>query len=279
MISESNYILKKEVDWSLFTAGVTIPIENQVVFGQIFNRYLRKGEKKPVKLIFNNKTYDAHVTNVNYSEKFNRRSEVLQLRYNRNSDFANDLRNYFNKTYNYIVQEKNNLPKKAKVRLPDEYKDYLVFYTTIYDDTYLCEPILSQDFMSYNSSLKETQEENYEQILNNITDDTATIYTAQRIQKVRKLNQMIITNLKMLYNYRCQICGRNVGEEYSAIISEAHHIDYFVKSYNNDADNIIILCPNHHRIIHSVNPLFNRVNKEYNFNNGTILKLVLNKHL
>lgn len=30
-----NYVYKKEVDWSLLMEGLTLPVDNQVVFGQI----------------------------------------------------------------------------------------------------------------------------------------------------------------------------------------------------------------------------------------------------
>ena len=53
--------------------------------------------------------------------------------------------------------------------------------------------------------------------------------------------------MKQLYKNRCQICGTVIklkdGKEYS----EAHHIKPLGKHNGPDsADNIIILCPNHH---------------------------------
>ena len=60
---------------------------------------------------------------------------------------------------------------------------------------------------------------------------------------------------------------------------EAHHIEYFSKSFNNDDSNQIIVCPNHHSIIHEVNPIFDRVNKLFRFANGYEENVLLNKHL
>lgn len=48
------------------------------------------------------------------------------------------------------------------------------------------------------------------------------------------------------------------GEEFGSHIAEVHHIDYFVLRLNNDANNQLIVCPNHHSIIHDTNPIFNR---------------------
>ncbi len=45
MISE-NYVYKKEVDWSLLQEGLTLPIDNQIVFGQIMGRFLKEESLK-----------------------------------------------------------------------------------------------------------------------------------------------------------------------------------------------------------------------------------------
>ncbi len=89
-----------------------------------------------------------------------------------------------------------------------------------------------------------------------IIDESATIFASERIVKIRKLNKKIGDNLKLLYNYRCQICGRQIGEEYGSHIVEAHHIDYFVQSLNNDSQNQLIVCPNHHSIIFMIPILY-----------------------
>ena len=62
-------------------------------------------------------------------------------------------------------------------------------------------------------------------------------------------------------------------------VVEAHHIDYFITSLNNDADNQMIVCPNHHSIIHDVNPRYDRKHKLFIYDNGAEQRLVLNYHL
>jgi predicted restriction endonuclease len=91
-----------------------------------------------------------------------------------------------------------------------------------------------------------------------IQDPGAKILENEHIVKIRKLNKKIADNLKLLYKYRCQICGRLIGEEYGSHIVESHHIDYFVSSLNNDASNQLVVCPNHHGIIHDTDPIFDR---------------------
>ena len=76
----NEYVYKQEINWSLLTEGITLPVENQVVFGRIMNRYLTKGEQKPIKIFLNGKSYDAKVVNVNFDKKFNRKTDVIQIR-------------------------------------------------------------------------------------------------------------------------------------------------------------------------------------------------------
>ena len=51
------------------------------------------------------------------------------------------------------------------------------------------------------------------------------------------------------------------------------------RQVNNNANNIMILCPNHHGIIHDQNPRFDRKCKMYHYPNGYKEGLRLNLHL
>ena len=58
-----------------------------------------------------------------------------------------------------------------------------------------------------------------------VEDTSSTILETERIVKIRKLNKKIGDNLKLLYGYRCQICGQLIGEEYgSHIVLSLIHI-------------------------------------------------------
>ena len=70
-----------------------------------------------------------------------------------------------------------------------------------------------------------------------------------------------------------------IDGEYGDSVVEAHHIDYFTRSQNNDSTNIIIISPNYHRIIHKNNPKFNRKKFQFEFANGEVLRLKLYEHL
>ena len=191
---------------------------------------------------------------------------MVQIRYSGNSDIANALRGCFNRSYAYIKRIKDMRAKGSKnhVPLPDEMKEYLAIYTTEYDDSYILEPIVASDL---------------ESIDYDVTDPNAGFAENERLTRIRKLNRKIGENLKILYNYRCQICGKTIGEEYGSHIAEAHHIDSYVNSLNNDSNNQMVVCPNHHSIIHDANPRFDRKRMMYLYPNGVEQRIVVNLHL
>jgi predicted restriction endonuclease len=124
---------------------------------------------------------------------------------------------------------------------------------------------------------KEINEFDLEQIL--AMHDTPSFLKIEKTIKIRKLDRKIIDRLKQIYHYRCQICGQYIGEKYDAEIIHSHHIDYFSTSLNNNANNILIVCPNHHGIIHTTNPQFDRNTKQFIYPNGYKEDLELNVHL
>ncbi|NCD03810.1 MAG: HNH endonuclease [Clostridia bacterium] len=276
-----DYVYKKEVDWSLFNWGMTLPVDNQVVFGTKMNRFLQRGESKEITLYLDGKSYRARIINVNFNSKFNRKKDTLQIRYGK--EFSMVLQGYFSKSYQYILNL-HNLKKKNEDRtqivLPEEYKEYLAIYTTEDDDSYVLETIFAADMTELKIAMSGKQERQIETAFNYETEDeNAGINITDRTIKIRKLNRKIGDNLKLLYGYRCQICGRLIGEEYDSHVCEAHHIDYFVNSLNNDSSNQLIVCPNHHSIIHDKNPEFDRKRLLYIYQNGKEERLMLNQHL
>ena len=76
-----NYVYKKEVDWSLLMEGFTLPVDNQVVFGQIMGRFLNRGERKQIKVYLDGKSYSAVIYNVNFDSRHNRKKDTYQIRY------------------------------------------------------------------------------------------------------------------------------------------------------------------------------------------------------
>ena len=112
-----------------------------------------------------------------------------------------------------------------------------------------------------------------------MADKTASVVQKELLVKYRKIDRSIIRMLKEFYGYRDEISGEKIGGHYGDSVVEAHHIDYFTRSQNNDSTNIIIISPNYHRIIHKNNPHFNRKKFQFEFSNGEVLRLKLYDHL
>lgn len=121
-------------------------------------------------------------------------------------------------------------------------------------------------------------EQELENIIN-FKDDTADIKIKTSTNRVRVYNKNIIIQLKKLYKGKCQICNSLPLNIEGINICEAHHIEYFSNSSNNDSGNIIIICPNHHRLIHKFNPKFDKEKLEFIYPDGTKEKIKLNLHL
>ncbi|MDW5300715.1 MAG: HNH endonuclease signature motif containing protein [Sedimentibacter sp.] len=286
MKTYGDYVFKKEVDKSLLTEGFNIPLDYQVVFKRNLGNFLKRGESKEITLYINERSYKAQIKNQKYDDKLYNRKDIVQVRYNKTSDIANEFRRIFNKSFQYIniQRQQKELMKdfnqKIHIKLPEDIKEYLLIYTTEYEDTYFLDSIVADDISAINQYEYNQPERVYEESFNyDVTDKYATIVLDERLVKIKKYNSSIGKNLKTLYDYRCQICGKKIGEDYDAQIIEAHHISPFVKSLNNDMKNIMIVCPNHHSIIHDVNPNFNKTKKIFTYSNGFVEGLKLNFHL
>jgi 5-methylcytosine-specific restriction protein A len=53
MDSDETYVYKSEVNWSLLTEGLTLLVENQVVFARNMGHFLHRGEAKAITLYLN----------------------------------------------------------------------------------------------------------------------------------------------------------------------------------------------------------------------------------
>jgi len=282
MESHESYVYKAEVNWSLLTEGLTLPVENQVIFSRNMGNFLHRGEAKAITLYLNGKGYRAKIRNVNFDSRFKRKNDTLQIRYPRNGELSQALKACFFKSYNFLKAQREIRPNgnRSMIKLPDGDKEYLAIYTTQYEDSYIIETIEADDIISVKKAVQNQSELLMETKFNyDFEDKNAAILEDEKIVKIRKLNRKIGDNLKLLYGYRCQICEQYVGAEYGAKVVEAHHIEYFVESLNNDASNQLIVCPNHHSIIHEVNPVFIRKKLIYVYPNGIQEGLRLNKHL
>ena len=277
------YVYKKEVDWSLLHQGLSIPLDIQVIFRNNIKGFISRGESKDIYIMLDGVSYKVKLVNQKFNElKYPNHKDILQIRYNPSSELANKLRIIFSYTYSYLCEQRSALQdgQKRYFKIDKDKKEFLAIYTTEYPDTYIAECITQTEASEAKKLLLLESEQNYETSVNYPdTDPTATIERIQQLAKIRKLNRAIGDALKMLYDYKCQICGDDFGRRFDVHIVEAHHIDPFVTSLNNDAANQIIICPNHHKVIHRAEPVFDKGRMLFVYRNGVEERLVLNSHL
>ncbi len=270
-------IFEKIVDKSALSDGITIPLAYHEALYAHLNRRLQRGESMPVQLRMNGTVYTVQLKNQSFDAQKYNRSDILQIRYSRKSPIAGTLRTVFSQTREKVDLNTAARMSGERIILPAKEQEYIMIYAAQGQPGLLLEPVTAGDLSQEMDQLHVLPEMMIEEMLS--ADENAGIDEKVRLTKVRRMNRAIGDALKALYGYRCQICGAFIGESYGAQVIRAHHIDYFSRSMNNDASNIMIVCPNHHAVIHDRNPEFNVRNKTYRYPNGFVEGLVLNQHL
>ena len=276
-VTENCFIMQKLVDKSVLYDGFTIPMEFVNLFFDKVGIRLEHGETCEIKVSVNGRYCPVNFTSINFDRaKFPGHDDLVQVRYNRNSTFAVQLRETFSST-NELWNEWSHTPHSPRSRMPipEGKKEYLVLYATPVKGELFAECITAEEYRSGMQAVKALPETQFE----NITDVTAGIIEKPGVVKLRHVANGIGNSLKAVYGYRCQVCGEYIGEKYGSQLIHAHHIDYFTRSLNNDSQNIMILCPNHHGIIHDVNPVFERKRLCFVYKNGYTEALAINNHL
>ena len=143
---------------------------------------------------------------------------------------------------------------------------------------FVWEPVFEDVIKQSKEEIVQMTEEEYESFVER-QDPTATVVRKSIMQNVRELDRSIGESLKMIYGYRCQMTGEYVGEQHGVSCVDAHHILPFVESLDNSTDNLMILSPNYHRIVHKAKPHFNRKSLSFEYPNGLNEKVKLNLHL
>ena len=281
---DGRFIMQKTVDWSLLNDGMTIPVSACALLKAWDESILIHGAGKDIKVLVDGELYDAKLKNQNFEQSnWAGHKDVIQIRYGRQSALAQKLRAVFKKSYDYLFAQKQLLGKsKRQILLPDDIHEYMRLYLTTSSDVLCMECCADAEYQQLAHTLSVIPEEVYEQSDDEqffMADKTASIEEKQRLVKYRRIDRSIILTLKRFYDYRDEISGEKIGDEYGDSVVEAHHIDYFTRSQNNDSTNIIIISPNYHRIIHKNNPMFNRKKFQFEFPNGEVLRLKLYEHL
>ncbi len=273
------FLLKHPIDISLLTNGFHIPTEFHA-FVYAMCGELRHGENIPIKILMEGNCFDAKLYNINFDRsRYPKHPDLLQIRYTPNSPIAKNLQTIYHREYELLLRERKVAGPRKQIRLPKEYEyNFMIFYCTSVENTFImeCDSAINQE--ETRKQIQLMAEEEFEMFTPQ-EDATASLKEVTRIQYVRQLDRSIGDSLKRLYGFRCQMTGEFVGEPYGVICVEAHHIIPFTKSLNNDSSNIIILSPSYHRIVHKAKPHFNRDSLTFEYANGLVEKIKIDKHL
>jgi hypothetical protein len=98
------------------------------------------------------------------------------------------------------------------------------------------------------------------------------------IQNSYRRNRTLVRELHVLYRGRCQLCGFDPQLLYQVNACCGHHVVYLSRGGADLLTNMMLICPNHHEVIHAANAVFDFSDLHYVFANGRREPLVLNQH-
>ena len=276
------FLYQKLIDRSTLRQGFQIPVEFHHLLKAMPGGMPRHGETRNVKMVIDGVGYDAQLKNQGFDRnKYDGHADVIQIRYSEGSALVKRLREIFCSTWNYVESIKNlpeNINRKFTIRIPEEHQEFLALSTTDLPNVFFADCVTTAVKAEVKTEVCIMSELDFE-TFEPREDKSAGIKQVTRLQKVRQLDRSIGDSLKLLYDYRCQMTGEKVGDEYNALVVEAHHIIPFTESINNNTSNIIILSPSYHRIIHKAKPVFDRPSLSFRFPNGLVEKVKIDKHL
>lgn len=281
--ANASYLYRKMVDKSLLTEGFSIPKKEQPLFHALTGGAIHVGEERPVKFIIDGQEYECSFKNQIYDRQvYANHSDVVQFRYSPNSPLAKKFRQLFPVVDAYVKTEmKRKVAEndRRNIRYPEELQEYIILNATPLPDVFVVDIETRSMKEEAKSEITSMNELDFETSFVPRMDEEATLVEKTKTIKVRQLDRSIGDGLKKLYNYHCQMTGELVGEPYGVHCVEAHHLIPFTKSMNNNPDNIIIISPSYHRIIHQAKPEWIPEEKAFHFPNGLVEKVKINKHL
>lgn len=92
-------------------------------------------------------------------------------------------------------------------------------------------------------------------------------------------NRQLVADLYEIYFGRCQLCGFDSPSIYSVPSAEGHHIIYRSRGGPDEMENLVLLCPNHHTVVHRADATFDYGKLHFIFSNGRVEPLGINRHL
>jgi len=91
-------------------------------------------------------------------------------------------------------------------------------------------------------------------------------------------NPNLVDRLQNLYDGHCQICRWDPIDEYGESLCEGHHIQWLSRGGDDVLDNLMLVCPNHHRAIHRCDAPIDWGDMAYDFG-GHRERVAMDRHL
>lgn len=85
--------------------------------------------------------------------------------------------------------------------------------------------------------------------------------------------------LQKKYGGRCQICLFDPRARYNRGLCHGHHIEWLSRGGEDEIENMVLICPNHHTAVHHADAVFDYADLTFRFSNGLIESIQLNHHL
>lgn len=101
-----------------------------------------------------------------------------------------------------------------------------------------------EEIITQLTNQKKTKEDILRELLN---INTIAESKVQVVNEVYKRDNQTIARIKYLRDFKCQICGTSIQKRNGQLYIEAAHIDPKRLKGKENLENIILLCPNHHK--------------------------------
>lgn len=101
----------------------------------------------------------------------------------------------------------------------------------------------------------------------------------QQLLAAAPRDRQLVNELHDLYRGRCQLCAFDSPVVYNVPSAEGHHIVYRSRGGEDTLENMVLLCPNHHTVVHKADATFDYATHMFTFPNGRVEPLCFNTHL
>lgn len=91
-------------------------------------------------------------------------------------------------------------------------------------------------------------------------------------------NRELVREVQELYRGKCQLCRWDPKDVYGEYLCQGHHLHWLSRGGEDDLNNLVLLCPNHHQAVHRCDAPFDYKQKSFIFG-WRKESLLLNKHI